>query len=100
MEAMYSLNKLDEETDYIIFDECNPEALWDQYKFWIGAENKFNAIDEDLDKYMTKRTIKWGKPCIWLSNTDPRECNKWDRNWVNGNAVVINLNHCLWEPEP
>jgi hypothetical protein len=71
MGAMYNLNGLDEETDYIIFDECDPEALWDQYKFWIGAENKFNAIDEDLDKYTTKRTIKWEKPCIWLSNTDP-----------------------------
>jgi hypothetical protein len=93
---MYSLDALDEESDYIIFDDCDPEHLRNQYKSWIGAQNEFNATD----KYRAKRTVKWGKPCIWLSNTDPRDCEKWDRNWVDGNAVVINLNHRLWEPEP
>jgi hypothetical protein len=96
MGTMYNLDGLDEGSDFIIFDDCDPDHLRSQYKAWIGAQDVFHATD----KYRAKRTVNWGKPCIWLSNSDPRNSPHWDRDWVDGNAVVINLTHKLYEPVP
>ena len=96
MGTMYTIDCLDEGSDYIVFDDCDPDHLHSHYKCWIGAQDQFSATD----KYRAKRSVKWGKPCIWLSNSDPRDSHQWDRDWVDSNALVINLTHKLYEPVP
>ena len=96
MGTMFNIDCLDEGSDYIVFDDCDPDHLHSHYKCWIGAQDQFSATD----KYRAKRLVKWGKPCIWLSNSDPRDSYQWDRDWVDSNALVINLTHKLYEPVP
>ena len=92
MGLMFHEDELDEGSDYIIFDNCDPEELDTDYKIWIGGKDEY---------YGSKRSqgrdrMKWGKPCIWLTNDDLRKCEKWDKAWVDENAFVINLMHKLW----
>lgn len=49
------------------------------------------------DKYMRKRQISWGNPCIWLCNEDPYyDFNSDLRNWLDGNVVRIHLTQPLF----
>jgi hypothetical protein len=93
MGSMFNEEELDETLDYIIFDNCDPEELETDYMIWIGGKDVYYGNEGRRGR----DGMKWGKPCIWLSNDDPRECNKWDRVWVDENTVVIKLTHKLWE---
>lgn len=62
------------ESQYAIFDgmEKGLKSI-PNFKFWLGGEKEFVIGD----KYMRKQRIMWGKPSIYLGNTDPRkDCSK------------------------
>lgn len=82
--GLFNLDDFDETADYVIFDDFNIEFL-PQYKSWFGAQKTFTVSD----KYRHKRTVKWGKPLIWIGNDDPRLSVKVDRNWMELNSVFI-----------
>lgn len=43
--------------------------------------------------YKEPQLVKWGKPGIWLSNTDPRlEMMQADIDWMDGNVDFIEIN--------
>src|SRR5262249_10905728 len=88
---LFNVDDFDMHKDYIVLDDINPE-FFPNYKAWIGAQ-KVTTI---TDKYRPKRSIKWGKPCIWLSNQDPMTYKGWDWEWVQKNAVIINLTTKLY----
>ncbi|KAF8238220.1 hypothetical protein L208DRAFT_1375269 [Tricholoma matsutake] len=92
MGSMFNANALDEASDYVIFDNCDLGDLDMDYKMWIGGMDELYGSKTSKGK----GRMKWGKLCIWLSNDDLRDCKKWDKEWVDGNAVVINLTHKLW----
>ncbi|KAI5980475.1 hypothetical protein F5J12DRAFT_789200 [Pisolithus orientalis] len=51
--------------------------------------------------YMRKRTVFWGKPCIWLNNKNPLNTTVHDVDWLKANTVVYNLDHPLYnDPAP
>ena len=53
------------------------------------------------DKYCKKRTLhNWSKPLIWLSNENPLNKSKVDRDWLEANTVIVHLTHRLYKPEP
>ena len=41
MGSMFNEDELDETLDYIISDNCDPEALETDYKIWIGGKNVY-----------------------------------------------------------
>lgn len=57
------------------------------YKFWLGAQKQFYATD----KYKGKQLINWGKPSIYLSNTNPLEDKGADEDWIRGNCEIVYL---------
>ena len=64
-----------------------------------GAQQEFIITD----KYKKKRTLRnWGKPCIWLSNEDPRNetTSQVTKDWLTANCIFVNLEHRLYLPEP
>lgn len=80
-----------EAVDYAVFDDMmGGLEFWHSYKFWLGAQKQFYATD----KYKGKKLIKWGRPCIYVSNNDPREDKGADINWLEGNCVF----HYVSEP--
>ena len=75
-----------EDVDYAVFDDMlGGLEFWHQYKFWLGAQQQFYATD----KYKGKRLVKWGRPCIYVHNKDPREDKNADIDWLEGNCVFI-----------
>jgi hypothetical protein len=52
-----------------------------------GAQQQFTVTD----KYTRKKTIRWGKPCIYLNNQDPLEANlpDWQKQWLQANCVTV-----------
>ncbi|EGO20879.1 hypothetical protein SERLADRAFT_441268 [Serpula lacrymans var. lacrymans S7.9] len=101
MNGLFNADDIDEASDYIVLDDISLEHF-PNYKSWFGAQKQFVVTD----KYKSKRTVKWGKPCIWLSNENPLDIRARGINteWIAGNTIVVNLDHRLYdvpdEPAP
>lgn len=63
--GMFNLEDYDETVDYIIFDDFDWEYFGSKKQWW-GAQREFTVTD----KYRKKKTIKWGKPMIYLCNPE------------------------------
>lgn len=75
------------DANYAVFDDIRGGIkFFPSWKEWFGAQ-KIVSVKK---MYRDPVQIKWGKPCIWLSNTDPRigldEC---DTEWLEGNCIFI-----------
>lgn len=75
-------NGWDDSVEYAIFDDFGFEFIPNK-KCFFGAQDEF-AI---TDKYSGKRSVKWGKPSIFLIN----EPYVWPEDFYKKNTVVINL---------
>jgi len=93
--GLFNLKDWDNHADYMILDDIDEKTMAGNYKQWFGAEEEVVVTD----KYQPKRTLKWGKPMIWLSNSNPLESGVFNRKWMEGNTVVVHLEHQLWGDE-
>nr|QXN75561.1 MAG: replication associated protein [Genomoviridae sp.] len=86
--GLFSLEEDLSSAKYAIFDDiCGGISFFPQYKSWLGMQLEFYCTD----KYKKKKLVKWGKPCIWLSNEDPRMDPKADIEWLEGNCIFVNV---------
>ncbi|KAJ2974197.1 hypothetical protein NUW54_g11928 [Trametes sanguinea] len=93
--GLFNLDEFDESADYIVLDDISMQ-FFPSYKSWLGAQKEFNQTD----KYRRKQLVRWGKPCIWLSNDDPRNAQGVDREWLDGNCIFVHLTHKLYDVAP
>lgn len=82
--GMFNVDEWDDSVAYAIFDDFNDWSLWFTYKQFLGAQEEFVVTD----KYRGKRTVKWGKPCVLLSNEMPLFK---DMNWVQVNCFIVDI---------
>lgn len=55
---------------YAIFDDMRGGiSMFPSFKEWLGGQ----AVVSVKKLYRDPVQMVWGKPCIWLSNSDPRE---------------------------
>jgi hypothetical protein len=87
--GMFDLSLWDGTAEYAIFDDITDITKFYHYKQWLGAQEQFTTTD----KYRKKCTVKWGKPCILLSNFLP---NHWDMDWIRGNCIVVQVHNSLY----
>lgn len=75
--------------DYAVFDDIRGGIKFFQaFKEWLGAQ----AYVSVKQLYRDPTLVKWGKPSIWLSNTDPRlGLDVADVEWLEGNCVFVEL---------
>ena len=86
--GLFSLDESLDDVDYAVFDDISGGLeYFPHYKFWLGCQSQFYATD----KYRGKRLIHWGKPSIWLSNSDPRNDKNADVEWLQGNCVFLEI---------
>lgn len=78
-----------EEADYAIFDDLQGGIkFFHGFKNWLGAQHQFQI----KQLYKDPQLITWGKPCVWLSNTDPRhDMNEADIDWMEGNCIFVEI---------
>lgn len=76
----FNLDNWDDAAEYAVFDDFPDWKEFRNYKQWLGAQGEFTVTD----KYRHKRSVKWGRPVIILSNEDP----EWkEPGWVNKNTI-------------
>lgn len=78
-------------------------SMFPSFKEWFGAQSVVTV----KALYRDPVQIKWGKPCIWLANADPREQLKADItdrtpkgridliyndiDWMEANCIFVEL---------
>lgn len=82
------------EVEYAIFDDLRGGIkFFPAYKEWLGCQSHVTV----KCLYKEPKLVKWGKPSIWLANTDPREeMNGAECDWLNGNVDFIEINDKLF----
>lgn len=80
-----------EVVEYGIFDDIswkNPCFKGDKFKAWLGGNEHFEISDKMVGKF----TVRWGKPCIIMTNRDPfAGLDMDDERWVRRNCVFVEL---------
>ncbi|QNI80847.1 replication associated protein [Vochisia rufa associated gemykibivirus] len=89
MAGRMNLQHFDNDCDYMILDDL-PKGFRDfpHYKLWFQGAPQVNCSD----KYMSAKSITWGRPCIWLSNQDPKTDRSVEYEWLQGNCVIVHVN--------
>lgn len=80
--------------DYAIFDDMGGLKYLPAYKFWLGHQAQFYVTD----KYKGKQLVYWGKPSIWLANSNPLDefgLRAEDVEWLQANCTIIELSEKL-----
>nr|QCX29439.1 Replication-associated protein [Plant associated genomovirus 9] len=69
--GLWNMSEFNESVEYAVFDDMvgGLRAGYFNYKDWMGGQFNFTV----QDKYMKKRSIRWGKPTIFICNEDPRD---------------------------
>lgn len=94
-QGMWNISELRDDAEYAIFDDMiGGFEFFKQYKQWFGCQQEFTTTD----KYAKKRKVIWGKPCIWLSNDDPRMSPHIDVDWWDKNVITVYIDHQLATP--
>lgn len=77
------------EAEYAVFDDMQLKYV-PQFKNWLGCQKSFQVKVLYKDPVL----IDWGKPCIWVSNDDPRlesHLSHTDVEWLEGNCTFVNI---------
>lgn len=88
--GQFNLDDWDDGAEYAVLDDFGGFKFFPHWKGWLGGQREFVVTD----KYRKKKTVKWGKPAIWLCNPedDPRgDLSMGARLWLDGNVDVITL---------
>jgi len=72
------------DAEYAVFDDIRGGIkFFPGFKDWLGCQSNFMV----KQLYREPVLIKWGRPAIWLSNSDPRcELSPEDVEWMEGNC--------------
>lgn len=86
--GQFNLDDWDDSAAYCIIDDFDIK-FFPQWKSFLGCQREFVLTD----KYRKKRTVKWGKPTIWLCNPeyDPRPALPYSRGWLDLNCEFVEL---------
>lgn len=91
--GLFSLDESIDDVAYAVFDDMQGGLeYFHAYKFWLGAQQQFYATD----KYKGKKLVKWGRPTIYLANTDPRLDKGADIEWLEGNCIFVHINRPIF----
>ena len=82
------------EAEYAIFDDLQGGIkFFHGFKNWLGGQEEFQI----KGLYRDPEIIKWGKPSIWISNTDPRfDMSPADIEWMEGNCTFVEITTSLF----
>ena len=80
--------------DYAVFDDIRGGiGFFPSFKEWLGCQ----LVVTVKCLYKEPQPVHWGKPAIWLSNTDPRlDMKSADVEWMEANCVFIQVNEPIF----
>lgn len=82
------------EVEYAVFDDIRGGIkFFHSFKEWLGCQ----AYVTIKRLYKEPKAMKWGKPSIWISNTDPRnEMAQADVDWMEKNCIFVEVNEAIF----
>jgi len=91
--GQFNLDDWNDDAKYIVLDDFDAK-FFPAWKSFLGSQRCFVLTD----KYRKKRTVEWGRPCIWLCNPefDPRINLSHSREWLECNCSFVNLSRPLF----
>ncbi|QCQ85268.1 replication-associated protein [Finch associated genomovirus 1] len=93
--GLFCLDESLEGVEYAIFDDMQGGLkFFHAYKFWLGCQSQFWATD----KYKGKKLIRWGRPSIYISNSNPLCDEGVDHDWLIGNCDFVEVTESLLMP--
>lgn len=96
--GLFNVDDFSESAEYAIFDDiAGGFSFFPGYKNWMGGQFQFTVTD----KFKHKRTVRWGKPTIWLCNTDPRldyykPGTTPDWEWMEANCEFVEITSAIF----
>nr|QTE03583.2 MAG: replication-associated protein [Gemycircularvirus] len=77
------------DVEYAVFDDIRGGIkFFPSFKEWLGCQ----AWVSVKCLYREPKLVKWGKPSIWISNTDPRnDMLQADAEWMDKNCIFIDV---------
>jgi len=83
-----------QDAEYAVFDDIRGGIkFFPSFKEWLGCQ----AWVTVKCLYREPKLVKWGKPSIWLSNTDPRDhMENSDIDWMNKNCIFVEVNSAIF----
>jgi hypothetical protein len=87
--GQWSVDAYDESAIYNVFDDLPGMLNSFDFKQFLGAQHDIIVTD----KYKKKRMLSNGKPCIYISNTDPLTTRKGKehREWLLANCIFVHI---------
>lgn len=78
-----------DDVKYAVFDDIRGGMkFFPAFKEWLGAQ----AYVTVKELYREPALVKWGKPSIWICNSDPREMMQAGENsWLEANCMFIEI---------
>ncbi len=85
----WSVEQYNPDGKYNIFDDIHGQLDGFSFKSFMGGQYDITVTD----KYHKKKTIKNGKPCIYLSNFDPLTTRRGreHRDWLVANCIFVRI---------
>jgi len=96
--GLFNLEDFSEQCEYAVFDDISGGlGFFPSYKQWLGGQFEFSVTD----KYKHKVAVRWGKPAIWVCNTDPRHDyyrpgSGPDFEWMEANCDFVELQESIF----
>lgn len=80
--------------EYAIFDDIRGGIkFFPAFKEWLGAQ----AWVTVKRLYRDPKLMKWGKPSIWISNSDPRMgMDAGDVTWLEANCIFVEITEAIF----
>lgn len=78
------------DAQYAVFDDMRGGIeYFPAWKEWLGGQQVVTV----KKLYRDPMQLEWGRPSIWLSNTDPRNQlkNPDDVDWLKANCIFVEL---------
>ncbi len=74
---------------YAIFDDIRGGIkFFPAFKEWLGGQPCVTV----KQLYREPQLVQWGKPSIWLANSDPRlGLDPCDSEWLEANAFFVEI---------
>lgn len=80
--------------DYAVFDDIQGGIkFFPAFKNWLGCQMEFQV----KGLYRDPQLLRWGKPSIWVANTDPRyDMSHDDVKWMEGNCIFVEITSAIF----
>ncbi|AXB22626.1 replication associated protein [Alces alces faeces associated genomovirus MP111] len=93
--GIFSARDLDrDDVKYAVFDDiAGGIKFFPRFKDWLGCQMEFMV----KQLYRDPQLFRWGRPCIWVANTDPRlDMTHDDIMWLEANCIFVEITEAIF----